>query len=430
MQPVVGVSRDEVATFYFCEPNCYIILCDVCGTELDESEARHSDGFRLSSSLCFDCYLESDEVLYEYSDRPVERFEAQHQQAVRDALNDKLRYVLTLSLSDDPQQLIVLFAVSIDDAEELQKNVLESKFGTFIDDTEIHDLGDLYDGLDTELCWNISAWKHDPHGRPLRKGPMSIDIFAGVPCVIDSYGWLNDGYRSELCEELLSHALPHINFNEIETLSDGVEAAQSVFPVASDFGISIPIRDYLRDNPQYLSERSRRQINTGSDPEDYTQAATPDLKQLHEEVADPTDNKEAQIRDLLEAAEQGLPSQALADAVDCSTSYARRFKYDEDAEAAVEKEWSRRSQAEKVSAATRERIIERDGNECLRCGGTENLSPHHIIPVAVGGENTDENLATLCKTCHLEAHDGAFSTPTTVYDDPHGFDEWLTAGDS
>jgi hypothetical protein len=309
-------------------------------------------------------------------------------------------------------------------------HVLESEFGTFIDDTEIDYLGDLYDGLDAELCWKISAWKHDPHGRLSRKGPMSIDILAGVPCVIDSYGWINDRVRSELGEELLSYVLSHIGRDEIETLSDGAEAAQSVFPVASNLGINIPIRDYLRDNPQYLSERSRRQISSGNDPEDYTQIATPDLEQLHNEVADPTETKEAQIRDLLEAAEQPLPSQAVADVVDCSTSYARRFKYDKDAETAVEKEWSKRSQAEKVSAATRERIIERDGNTCLRCGNTENLNPHHIIPVAVGGENTDENLATLCKTCHLEAHDGAFSTPTTVYDDQQGFDEWLATADS
>lgn len=404
--------------------------CDVCGSELDETEAKHSGGYRLSSSLCFDCYLESDEVLYEYGDRPVKRFEAQHQQAVRDALNDKLRYVLTLPLSDHPKQLIVLFAVSIEDAEELRSHVLESKFGTFIGDTKIDYLGDLYDDLDAELCWKISAWKHDPHGRLSRKGPMSIDILAGVPCVIDSYGWINDRVRSELGQELLCYVLSHIDRDEIETLSDGAEAAQSVLPVASNLGINIPIRDYFRDNPQYLSERSRRQINPGSGPEDYTQIPTPDLNQLHDKVADPTETKEAQIRDLLEAAEQALPSQALADVVDCSTSYARRFKYDKDAETAVEKEWSKRSQAEKVSAATRERIIERDGNTCLRCGNTENLNPHHIIPVAVGGENTDENLATLCKSCHLEAHDGAFSTPTTVYDDQQGFDEWLATADS
>lgn len=45
-------------------------------------------------------------------------------------------------------------------------------------------------------------------------------------------------------------------------------------------------------------------------------------------------------------------------------------------------------------------IFNRDGNKCLCCGTSDNLSIDHIIPVANGGENDLSNLQTLCKRCN------------------------------
>jgi hypothetical protein len=48
----------------------------------------------------------------------------------------------------------------------------------------------------------------------------------------------------------------------------------------------------------------------------------------------------------------------------------------------------------------RKRIFKRDGNRCLYCGSTDNLSIDHVVAVVNGGGNEDENLQTLCKKCN------------------------------
>ena len=45
-------------------------------------------------------------------------------------------------------------------------------------------------------------------------------------------------------------------------------------------------------------------------------------------------------------------------------------------------------------------IFGRDGNKCRRCRNTENISIDHIIPVASGGDESLNNLQTLCKSCN------------------------------
>lgn len=48
----------------------------------------------------------------------------------------------------------------------------------------------------------------------------------------------------------------------------------------------------------------------------------------------------------------------------------------------------------------RKTIFERDGEKCKQCSSTENLEAHHQQPVSEGGLPTEDNLITLCKTCH------------------------------
>lgn len=48
------------------------------------------------------------------------------------------------------------------------------------------------------------------------------------------------------------------------------------------------------------------------------------------------------------------------------------------------------------------RCKKRDGYVCKKCGSPEYLEVDHIIEVIDGGENTLENLQTLCKDCHLK----------------------------
>jgi 5-methylcytosine-specific restriction endonuclease McrA len=49
-------------------------------------------------------------------------------------------------------------------------------------------------------------------------------------------------------------------------------------------------------------------------------------------------------------------------------------------------------------------IIERDGGHCLRCLSTLRLLVHHIVPWRVSRDNSPDNLATVCKSCHAYIH--------------------------
>lgn len=45
-------------------------------------------------------------------------------------------------------------------------------------------------------------------------------------------------------------------------------------------------------------------------------------------------------------------------------------------------------------------ILARDGNRCVTCGATEDLTIDHIIPIINGGRDDYGNLQTLCRTCN------------------------------
>ena len=60
--------------------------------------------------------------------------------------------------------------------------------------------------------------------------------------------------------------------------------------------------------------------------------------------------------------------------------------------------WRTRLEANKIKRQTR------DGQSCIKCGRTEKMTLHHIMPVKIGGGNSEENLARLCKTCHRAVH--------------------------
>jgi hypothetical protein len=47
----------------------------------------------------------------------------------------------------------------------------------------------------------------------------------------------------------------------------------------------------------------------------------------------------------------------------------------------------------------RRAVFERDGGKCVECGSTFDLQYDHVIPVALGGATTVENLQLLCGDC-------------------------------
>ena len=49
-------------------------------------------------------------------------------------------------------------------------------------------------------------------------------------------------------------------------------------------------------------------------------------------------------------------------------------------------------------------VLERDSWRCQTCGGIEGLQVHHIQPRSRLGDDSAENLISLCVRCHQKAH--------------------------
>ena len=55
---------------------------------------------------------------------------------------------------------------------------------------------------------------------------------------------------------------------------------------------------------------------------------------------------------------------------------------------------------ESIPTDLRVLVWERDGGKCVECGAKEDLQFDHIIPVAMGGATSDQNLQILCGSCN------------------------------
>jgi 5-methylcytosine-specific restriction endonuclease McrA len=52
----------------------------------------------------------------------------------------------------------------------------------------------------------------------------------------------------------------------------------------------------------------------------------------------------------------------------------------------------------------RQQILRRDGWRCQSCGSMSNLEVHHSEFRSHGGADSEENLITLCTSCHAGVH--------------------------
>lgn len=53
----------------------------------------------------------------------------------------------------------------------------------------------------------------------------------------------------------------------------------------------------------------------------------------------------------------------------------------------------------------RRACFDRDGYRCTACGHAGRLEAHHVKPLDVGGAPYAlDNLATLCRPCHIQRH--------------------------
>ncbi len=51
-------------------------------------------------------------------------------------------------------------------------------------------------------------------------------------------------------------------------------------------------------------------------------------------------------------------------------------------------------------------IMRRDGWRCQLCGALSQLQVHHLRFRSQSGEDSEENLMTLCHNCHATIHSG------------------------
>ena len=52
----------------------------------------------------------------------------------------------------------------------------------------------------------------------------------------------------------------------------------------------------------------------------------------------------------------------------------------------------------------RQQVLRRDGWRCQLCGAMANLEVHHRRFRSRAGDDSEENLITLCVSCHEEMH--------------------------
>ncbi len=52
----------------------------------------------------------------------------------------------------------------------------------------------------------------------------------------------------------------------------------------------------------------------------------------------------------------------------------------------------------------RQQVMRRDGWRCQSCGTMANLEVHHKQFRSQSGDDTEQNLITLCTTCHTSVH--------------------------
>ena len=73
-------------------------------------------------------------------------------------------------------------------------------------------------------------------------------------------------------------------------------------------------------------------------------------------------------------------------------SWAKRFLEEEEA--------GPRPGRAAIPKAVRHSVWQRDGGVCVECGSKEALEYDHLIPIAMGGANTERNLQLLCESCN------------------------------
>ncbi len=80
----------------------------------------------------------------------------------------------------------------------------------------------------------------------------------------------------------------------------------------------------------------------------------------------------------------------------------RRQRKLDRAHAALRQEASPVPRRELIPVEVRKAVFDRDGGRCVQCGSNFDIQYDHIIPFAMGGSSTIQNLQILCAGCNRE----------------------------
>jgi len=178
-----------------------------------------------------------------------------------------------------------------------------------------------------------------------------------------------------------------------------------------DIPLSLERQEELNEGWEDLDSES----TFGDIPEDE-ESLGDRCRKIVEELPNPSKREQIVAICLTLGDEEGTISRRFIadDVIDCSRSYALKFEYLPDEQVVVE--------PTSIDRDLRYELFGRH-EECQRCGSSEDLEIHHIIPNSEGGEDTRENLAVLCRPCHHEAHGGTWNG--VDYDSKSEFMNWM-----
>ena len=150
-----------------------------------------------------------------------------------------------------------------------------------------------------------------------------------------------------------------------------------------------------------------------------------DHKKMSSVISEYLENKYPQVEEdhlkvaiIKRDAETNIPHKPLVDAVGCDLEICQQIRWMGYDYGVIDTHGRDR---ESLPKTQRQRILQRDGEMCVRCGSVEDLQIHHIVPITHGGFDFDDNLATLCEPCNLKAHGGDYSSRRLAYDSKERF---------
>ena len=67
---------------------------------------------------------------------------------------------------------------------------------------------------------------------------------------------------------------------------------------------------------------------------------------------------------------------------------------------AMRQELDEKGKRQSIPQLVKVAVWQRDGGRCADCGGQQELEFDHVIPIVLGGSNTERNLQLLCAACN------------------------------